>query len=174
MDSGYYFHFGQKQYLEPISAFKLGYFLEKGVDGTGKWMTSKENIHGLKQLHLDAESGKATSPIQSIELAQADREEMTKVNAVGHAFGPDTLYLTVAVQEASMIPEFPNCTSLSAGMLASADEVSQTSALDKDRRDESISPDQYSRPRKSKSARIDDRIQHPWLRLMWVLVMMSL
>ena len=32
----------------------------------------------------------------------------------------------------------------------------QTSALDKDRRDESVSPDQYSRPRKSKSARIDD------------------
>ena len=63
---------------------------------------------------------------------------------------------------------------LSAGMLVSADEVSQTVALDKDKRAETISPGQYSRPRKSKSARIDDRIQHPWLRLMWVLVMMSL
>ena len=41
-------------------------------------------------------------------------------------------------------------------MLVSADEVSQTGALDKDRRDENISPGQYSRPRKSKSARIDD------------------
>jgi hypothetical protein len=63
---------------------------------------------------------------------------------------------------------------LSAGTLVSADEVSQTVALDKDRRAETISPGQYSRPRNSKSARIDDRIQHPWLRLMWVLVMMSL
>ena len=62
----------------------------KGVDGTGKWMTSKENIRGLKQLHLDAESRKTTSPIQSIELARVDREEMTEVNAVDHASGPDT------------------------------------------------------------------------------------
>ena len=45
---------------------------------------------------------------------------------------------------------------LSAGMLVNADEVSRTGALDKDRRNESISPGQYSRPRKSKSARIDN------------------
>ena len=45
---------------------------------------------------------------------------------------------------------------LSAGMLVSAAEVSQTGAVEEDKRAESISPDQFSRPRKSKSARIDD------------------
>jgi hypothetical protein len=45
---------------------------------------------------------------------------------------------------------------LCAGMSISADEVSQTGALENDGQAEMISPGQFSRPRKSKSARIDD------------------
>ena len=45
---------------------------------------------------------------------------------------------------------------LSAGMSVSADEVSQIGEIAKDRRAETISPGKFSRPRKSKSARIDD------------------
>ena len=40
-------------------------------------------------------------------------------------------------------------------MSVSADEVSQTGALENDGQAGTISPGQYSRPRKSKSARID-------------------
>ena len=109
-----------------------------------------------KQLSAGTE---ATHEAEGAKTRDAD------VSSVEFAHEPDPLYPTVDGDAKERAPDdndglayeaaSTEAIRLCAGMSVSADEVSQTGALENDGQAGTISPGQYFRPRKSKSARID-------------------